>query len=314
MCHTHAQSAHMRVYTLEYKRARECAIAAQALWTDGKYDCCEIVFLCRPTVHWQLSNWMTSQLSAPAKSSLTMVQLSKRQNSLSRSESVVAVSALRAAKGALLRMDVIGLTENMDAFEEALAARWPDMFDKGGDCRIPSGAQARNPTTKHELPGNASSILNVETQRAIRELNLLDEDLYRLAKEIAQAQSTCVLEGKRNDYASSVVFGPRPSSWTDASGSGGALGTRSRTVMRKMHRSTTIRQCFEQVVHQHILYLLIHAWIDVLRGQNLWLRFVCAMRAHRGTVSCHTWATPLDDVLDVLRPEAMQEKTPHSAQ
>jgi hypothetical protein len=31
MCHTHAQSAHMRVYTLEYKRARECAIAAQAL-------------------------------------------------------------------------------------------------------------------------------------------------------------------------------------------------------------------------------------------------------------------------------------------
>ena len=43
----------------------------------------------------------------------------------------------------------------MLGFEHALLARWPDTLRRPG-CRIPSGADARNPTSRHLLRSNAS--------------------------------------------------------------------------------------------------------------------------------------------------------------
>jgi len=101
-----------------------------------------------------------------------------------------ALTALRQAQAALLRFDVLGLTEDLPGFEKALGARWPYPFARSG-CRIPSGSEARNPTAKHAVLGNASATLDSETREAIRALNLLDIELYGLAKRVAAAQGEC---------------------------------------------------------------------------------------------------------------------------
>ena len=124
----------------------------------------------------------------------------ERQRELARNidpPSEAALSVLRQAQASLLRMDVVGLTEDMHGFERALAARWPDMFGRGHGhtatpCAIPSGSEARNPTSRHETRGNASTVLDDVTRAAIRSLNLMDTRLYDLAKEIAKSQAACV--------------------------------------------------------------------------------------------------------------------------
>jgi len=159
-----------------------------------------------PHMHWQLSNWMTSQLAAAPKDSLRLAELVERQRVLSlplaadeeqRGGSPREL-ALEQAKAALMRMDVVGLTEDMAGFERVLAARWPDTFGealgRAGRCRIPSGTEARNPTSKHAASptyGNASRTLDDETRKAISELNALDVSLYAFAMKLARAQAAC---------------------------------------------------------------------------------------------------------------------------
>ena len=110
---------------------------------------------------------------------------------------------LRVAQHALLRMDVVGLTEDMEGFERALRARWPDTFGRKGTsrCSIPSGAAARNPTSQHTVRGNASTALDEATRAAIRSLNQLDLRVYDLAKAIAASQAECVARVAKLDEA-----------------------------------------------------------------------------------------------------------------
>jgi hypothetical protein len=178
---------------------------------------------------------MTSQLSSPAKSSFSLQQLTERQNSLSQPQSDAGKAALQAAKSTLLHMDVVGLTEDMGTFERALAARWPDFFAKPANCRIPSGTNARNPTSRHPLQGNASSVLDMETREAIRKLNLLDASLYIFAAKIARAQSACLLE--TGQPAAMQTSAP-------AHQHKGVVTTRPRSS----RSSTATRKCFEHEV------------------------------------------------------------------
>jgi hypothetical protein len=120
----------------------------------------------------------------------------ERQREMARgpSPSQAALAIARQAQHALLRMDVVGLTEDMEGFERALRARWPDTFGRKGTsrCSIPSGAAARNPTSQHTVRGNASTALDEATRAAIRSLNQLDLRVYDLAKAIAASQAECV--------------------------------------------------------------------------------------------------------------------------
>eukprot|EP00966_Prymnesium_polylepis_P059333 1375302-Prymnesium_polylepis.3 len=102
--------------------------------------------------------------------------LASRQRSLGR-------SALQRAKAALVRVEVVGITEDMAGFERVLAARWPSVFGcvAGGvrstSCPIPSGASVVNPSSKHQTRGVAPSTLDDGTRAAIRSLNELDGSL-----------------------------------------------------------------------------------------------------------------------------------------
>lgn len=105
--------------------------------------------------------------------------------------SLACVPSTMLPRRALLRMDVVGITEDMRGFESALFARWPDTFGRPG-CHIPSGSDARNPTSRHVMRGNASTSLDNVTSDAIRSLNQLDLALYDLARRVARAQRECI--------------------------------------------------------------------------------------------------------------------------
>ena len=153
---------------------------------------------------------MTSQLSAPPKSSQTLGELTDRQRLLSLPDSATGAVAVRAATNALLKMAAVGLTEDMAGFERVLAARWPQTFaparasgaddqpaagapahTPGAGCRIPSGSEARNPTSRHAATLAPSTELDEATRKAISDLNRLDMSLYAAAREIAHAQASC---------------------------------------------------------------------------------------------------------------------------
>ena len=118
----------------------------------------------------------------------------ERQRELARgaTPSKLALAVLHQALQSLLRMDVVGLTEDMPGFERALRTRWPDTFGQAGSCTIPSGTAARNPTAQHTVRGNASTVLDEATREAILSLNVLDSRLYDLAKTVSARQAECV--------------------------------------------------------------------------------------------------------------------------
>jgi len=205
-----------------------------------------------PHMHWQLSNWMTSQLASPPKASQTLTELMERQRQLSHPHSRAGVEALHLARQALLvQMDVVGITEDMAGFERVLAARWPETFGRQGlamiaessktprappafgtSCTIPSGTEARNPTAKHQSRGNASLVLDEPTRAAIEELNLLDVALYRDAQAIAKLQTAC------STTTSSATADGR------SSGSPGSISTAARRRLWPKSAAST-RKCFE---------------------------------------------------------------------
>lgn len=163
-----------------------------------------------PHTHWQLSNHMTAQLGIPnlaatsggkVRVASAMEAYAARQRAFA-AEPITpeALSGLRLAQAALVRMDAVGITEDLHGFERMLAARWPLPFAKSG-CRVPSGSDAKNPTAKHPTRGNASTTLDNVTRDAIRSLNRLDIELYAFAKQLATAQGACAQQSSVNTPA-----------------------------------------------------------------------------------------------------------------
>lgn len=145
---------------------------------------------------------MSTQLSGVARPH-SLEEFAQRQRALTEPTTSASRDLMSAAKSMLLQFDVVGLTEEMGSFERMLRARWPDMFSREG-CAIPSGSEARNPTSRHTVRGNASVELDAATRNAIIALNGLDLRLYALARRVAHAQATC----------STAATGTRPHSET----------------------------------------------------------------------------------------------------
>ena len=95
-------------------------------------------------------------------------------------------AALETAKRSLDGMAVVGVTEDMDGFARALAARWPSTFGRPG-CPIPSGSSAKNPTNAR-AKGSAPTTLETATRAAIAASNELDTELYAHARQLAARQ------------------------------------------------------------------------------------------------------------------------------
>jgi len=124
-----------------------------------------------PHWHWQLSNMMTWQFS----STTARVGFSRQMGK----------GALECAKKALETMAVVGLSEEMNSFRQALGRRWPHIFG-ASSCSIPTGSNALNPTS--EPPGSASSVLDARTRHKIRVSNQLDLALYEHARKVVTTQ------------------------------------------------------------------------------------------------------------------------------
>ena len=88
--------------------------------------------------------------------------------------------ALETAKRSLDSMAVVGVTEDMDSFARALAARWPSTFGRPG-CSIPR----ENPTVSTNVHGTAPTFLAASTRAAIARNNELDIELYAHALQLA---------------------------------------------------------------------------------------------------------------------------------
>lgn len=124
-----------------------------------------------PHFHWQLSNQMTWQLSTVTRGEAGLGERQRAEH-----DGV----ALRRAIASLEKMDVVGITEDMESFERLLRARWPRVFGRAG-CAIPK----KNPTAKHAVTGSAPLALDAPTRAAIARMNALDVELYAHAKRLA---------------------------------------------------------------------------------------------------------------------------------